>query len=177
MHIKEKQKVINIILPSINGNEFNLQELKGIPYMISFFRFATCPFCNMRINQLITRYNEFGKDFTIIAIFDSSLENLQKHNKEDRAPFPILADGKNVFYKKYGIKKSFLGMLKGMFFRFPTLIKGMLKGYFPIPPKGSMITMPAQFLIDKNGVIQKVYYGKDEGDHLDFETIKSFSLQ
>ena len=34
----------------------------------------------------------------------------------------------------------------------------------------------ADFLIDKNGIIQEAYYGKDEGDHLHFDTIKEFSL-
>ena len=30
------------------------------------------------------------------------------------------------------------------------------------------------FLIDKDGIVQTAYYGKDEGDHLDFEKIKAF---
>jgi hypothetical protein len=35
--------------------------------------------------------------------------------------------------------------------------------------------MPADFLIDREGIIQVAYYGKDEGDHLPFDTVKSFS--
>ncbi len=176
MKIKENQKVINIILPEINGEEFNMETLKGKPFMISFFRFASCPFCNMRVNELVRRFDEFGEDFTIVALFDSSLENLQKHTEKHQAPFPILADKKNIFYKKYAIEKSFSGMLKGMLTRFPTLMKGILIGFVPIQPKGSMITMPADFLVDRNGIIQTVYYGKDEGDHLEIEIVKRFSL-
>ena len=41
--------------------------------------------------------------------------------------------------------------------------------------KGNITTMPADFLIDRNGIIQEAYYAKDEGDHLDFETIREFS--
>ena len=57
--------------------------------------------------------------------------------------------------------------------RTPTLIKGVLKGHVPLPfaIKGSMTTMPADFLIDANGIIQRAYYGRDEGDHLDFEEV------
>lgn len=175
MTIQNNTPFQNIELPNVDGTTFNSESLKGKPFMISFFRFASCPFCNMRVNQLIQRTDEFGKDFTIVAIFDSSLENLQKHNEKRVSPFPILADEQNIYYKKYGIKKSVSGMLVGMITRFPTMAKGLLKGYIPIQPKGSMITMPADFLVDKNGLIQTAYYGKDEGDHLDFETIKAFS--
>ena len=52
----------------------------------------------------------------------------------------------------------------------------MGKGYLPTTIKGSMTTMPADFLIDKNGIIQKAYYGSDEGDHLPLEEILGLLL-
>jgi len=176
MKVNAGEKVKNITLPSIDGSIFNLDTINGKPYLLSFFRFASCPFCNLRVNQLVNRFEEFGKDFIIIAVFDSPLDNLTKHAKGHKSPFPILADKENIYYKQYGIEKSFIGMLKGMFFRFPTLMKGMLKGYVPLQFKGSLITMPADFLVDQNGIIQNAYYGKDEGDHLAFEKIKEFSF-
>ena len=75
----------------------------------------------------------------------------------------------------YGIEHSIAGMFKGMILRFPTLVKGMFKGYLPIIIKGSLTTMPADFLINKNGIIQEAYYGTDEGDHLPFEQVKKFA--
>jgi len=30
------------------------------------------------------------------------------------------------------------------------------------------------FLVDENGVIDSIYYGKDGGDHLSFDKIKAF---
>ena len=53
----------------------------------------------------------------------------------------------------------------------------MFKGYIPLKIKGSLITMPADFLIDRQGIIQVTCYGKDEGDHLPFDEIKEFSLK
>ena len=38
----------------------------------------------------------------------------------------------------------------------------MLKGYIPLNIKSSLTTMPADFLIDREGNIQAVYYGKDK---------------
>ncbi len=165
----------NIQLPAIDGSLFDSESIKGKPVMLSFFRFASCPFCNLRVNELVRRFDEFGDDFTIIAIFDSPLDNLTRHTEKHKAPFPILADESNKYYKEYGIEHSFIGMLKGMIFRMPTLLKGMFKGYVPLIFKGSLTTMPADFLIDREGNIKVAYYGKDEGDHLAFEQVKEFS--
>ena len=177
MQLKKGIKPINIILPSIDGNTFNLESLDGRPYLLSFLRFASCPFCNLRINQFVKRYNEFGKDFTIVAVYDSSIENLTRYTEGHNSPFPILADEENKYYKQYKIEHSFIGMLKGMILKMPTLLMGMFKGYLPLRIKGSITTMPADFLIDRDGVIQEAYYGKDADDHLPFETIKEFSLK
>lgn len=175
MRLTTNSKIKNIRLPAIDGSIFDSDSVKGKPIMISFFRFASCPFCNLRVNELVRRFDEFGDDFTIIAIFDSPMDNLARHTEGHKAPFPILADEGNKYYKEYGIEHSFIGMLKGMFFRMPTLLKGMFKGYVPLIIKGSMTTMPADFLIDREGNIKTVHYGKDEGDHLSFDEIKAFA--
>jgi len=169
--------VTNIILPAIDGSIFDLHSIKGKPFMLSFFRFASCPFCNLRLAELVKRYDEFGEDFTIVAIFDSPLANLIQHAEGHHAPFVILADEKNTYYQQYGIEHSIIGVIKGMFFRLPTMLKGLAKGYIPMTIKGRITTMPADILVDRDGVIQQTYYGKDEGDHLAFEQVKTFSHQ
>jgi peroxiredoxin len=171
------EKVSNIILPAIDGSMFELDGLRGKRFMLSFLRFASCPFCNLRVHQLVTQFKEFGEDFTIVTIFDSSLESLQKYTSKHEAPFPILADEKNIYYRKYGIEYSFTGVLKGIVKRMPSMLYAMFsKGYLPLTIKGRIITMPVDFLVDENGIIQTAYYGSDEGDHLPFEKIRAFSL-
>ena len=177
MMLKKGDAVLPVLLPAVDGSYFDLNSLKGKRYMLSFYRFASCPFCNMRIHELTKHFKELGDDFSMVAIFDSSLENLQKYAVRHQAPFAILADEQNRFYQQYGITYSISGMLKGMFFRFPTLMKAMFqKGYVPLGIKGRMTTMPADFLVDENGIIQTAFYGKDEGDHLSFAEVKKFAL-
>jgi len=181
--ISQNDKLLNqgesarrILLSDITGEPFDSAELHGRRYMISFFRFASCPFCNLRVRELVTRHSELASDFTIVAIFDSPLENLRKYAKDQNAPFPILADEENIYYKEYGIKHSWTGVLKGLIIRFPALLKAMLAyGYWPFQIEGKIHTMPADFLVDENSIIQLAYYGKDEGDHLSFDIINSFS--
>lgn len=145
--------------------------------MISFFRFATCPMCNMRMHELVTRWEEFHNDFEIVAVFDSPIHHLARHMEKHDAPFPILADEDRIFYDRYGVQHSMMGVVKGVLFRPATLLRSVQKGFIPTSVQGDLTTMPAEFLVDSGGVIQRAFYGKDEGDHLDFEVVKSFSHQ
>ena len=103
MKRKSKDTVTSLRLPAIDGTTFDLADLKDKRYMLSFFRFASCPFCNMRVHELVTRFGELPDNFSIIAIFDSPLDNLQRHIRKHKAPFPILADEQNSYYEEYGI--------------------------------------------------------------------------
>ncbi|TXH73968.1 redoxin domain-containing protein [Thiobacillus sp.] len=172
------ERVSNIRLTALDGTRFDLFSLKGQPYMLSFFRFASCPFCNLRMHELVSRFGELGGRFTIVAIFDSTLDNLREHADRHQSPFPVLADGRGVYYAQYGIEHSIFGVLKGMVFRMPSMLYAMFgKGYWPLKIKGSMTTMPADFLVDASGVIRVAHYGKDEGDHLPFDVVKQFATQ
>ena len=168
--------ITELSLPCIDGRQFTLDQVQGKRYMLSFMRFAACPFCQLRIHRLISHWQELDENFTVIAVFDSTLENLQKHADKNVAPFPILADEHTLYYQKFAVKQSISGMFKAMFFRMPTLLYAMIgKRYFPSSIKGKVTTLPADFLVDENGIIDSIYYGKDSGDHLPFNRVKAFA--
>lgn len=168
--------VTDLNLPAIDGSRFSLKQVRGKRYMISFMRFAACPFCQLRVHELTKRWHELDDNFTIIVVFDSQLKNLQKHAVKQRAPFPILADEYSVYYDKFAIKHSISGTLKAMLLKMPALLYAMfIKHYFPSSIKGGMTTLPADILVDEQGVIAEIYHGKDCGDHLPFERIKAFA--
>jgi len=50
-----------------------------------------------------------------------------------------------------------------------------VKGYLPTSFGGNVMTMPADFLVNEDGVIEAAHYGKDEGDHIPIELVKQFS--
>ncbi len=169
-------RALPITLPSIDGTTFDLlPDMKGRPYLLAFMRFAACPFCNLRVHELATRFEELGDDFGVVVIFDSPLAHLQQHAEGHHAPFPILADEKGRYYRAYSIEHSVAGMLKGMLMRMPTMLKGMFSGYTPTSFKGSLTTMPADFLVDEYGLVQFAHYGRDQGDHLSFSQVKAFA--
>jgi len=177
MKITTGQKAPDFSLTDINGTKFKLENIKGKRCLLTFYRFASCPFCNIRLHNLISNYDKFGDDFKIIAVFDSSLENLKNYATRHKSPFPVLADENNEIHRLYHIEHSLSGVIKGIVFRFPTLIASMLKGYIPWRIRGDITAMPADFLIDEEGIVQVAYYGRDEGAHLSVDLIKHFSHQ
>lgn len=177
MRMKPGDKVGRLSVPALDGALFDLEELQGRRFMLSFFRFAACPFCNLRVHELVERYAELGGAFTVVAVFDSPLENLQRYAARHRAPFPILADATGACYRAFAIERSVTGLFKAALLRFPSVLEGVfLKGYLPTSFKGDLTTLPADFLVDEGGVIRQAYYGRDSGDHLPFEQVKSFAL-
>ncbi len=173
--LKKGDKFIHITLPTTKESMFDSKELIGKKFMVSFLRFARCTFCSLRVHRLRQCRELYNNNFTIVTIFDSSVDNLIRNSKVLDAPFVILADDQNRYYDLYDIQHSLLGMTKGMVFRVPTLLEGLKKGFIPFPIKGSLTTMPADFLVDENGIIQRAYYGKDEADHLPIHEIIEFT--
>ena len=163
-------------LQSLDGTWFDVDQLRGKRFMVSFFRFAACPFCNLRVHELVTRFDELGSHFTAVAVFDSPLANLQRFASRHRAPFPILADPANVYYRAFAIERSISGMLKAALLRSPSVLRAVFfKRYLPTSFQGHPATLPADFLVDEQGIIRRAYYGRDIGDHLPFEQVKAFA--
>ena len=169
------QKIPQISLPAVDGSQFDTTSLLGKKYLLTFFRFATCPFCNMRMAELVQIKKELGDNFEIVAIFQSEMEHLKKHSNKHFAKFPILADPKKQYYEMFDVNNSLSGMFKGMIMRMPTAITGMFRGYIPLEISRRLLIMPLSLLVDEQGIIQSVYQGKDEGDHLPLDRVVTFA--
>ncbi len=177
MQLKKGDVIDQLNLPSINGGSFDIKEINGKKTLLTFYRFATCPFCNLRIYEMNKRFSELENKLQIIAIFDAPLNFLVQSMKKHDTSFTILADENFEYFKKYEVEKSTWKFLIGTttgFFRF---CRALSKGFVPIIMKGSIRTVPVDILINSNGKIEKVYYGKNTADHMSFEEIKDFSLK
>lgn len=163
-------------LPALDGSLWDSSELKGHPALVVFFRFASCPFCQLRLHQLTRIAGSLPENFRIVAIFDSDADNLRQYAGKHHAPFPVLADENAVLHRRVGVRYSWSGVLRGMLWRLPTLLYSMLVlRNLPTRINGQLNGMPMNFLIDEHGVIEVAYYGNDEGDHLAIDAIRAFA--
>ena len=156
-----------------DGKPLSLQSYRGAKLWLSFYRFASCPLCNYRIHELMTRYKQFSDGgVRIVGVMQSAPDQIAAYAKKRKAPFPIVADPGRELYKKYGVTPSFAGMLHARVFG--TAFKAMFKGIFPGVPNAPLAMVPADFLIDPEGMVWSAYYGKAVSDHIPFTTVEEF---
>lgn len=157
-----------------NGTIEKLSQYKGQKVMLAFFRYASCPVCNFRIHELIENYDDIrSKGYKIIAIYESSNITLNEYLSETKVPFTVIGDPKLKLYKQYAVEKSFWKTVGSVFKKQPMQAKKEGKKLFSKKYKrdGNLSRLPADFLIDENGILTTVYYGQNVGDHLPIEKI------
>ena len=163
-------------LPAIDGSTFNMADMKGKRVILTFFRFSTCPLCNMRIRRIVQRWNEFSKDAVMVAVFDAKVGDLQKRMKKHDAPFVVVADETYEQFNKNGVKKSFFKFMWGAVRSPLTLLQATLRGYVPLTLSISKLsTIPVDILIDEDGKVVEAHYCKDTADHLSLDRMIAFS--
>lgn len=172
--ISKGQNIISFQAVDILDKVQSPEKYIGEKWMLSFFRYASCPACNLRIHELlISYYNWNEKGFSIIAVFESPKQSILQYLNKHNIPFPIIPDPDLHLYEIYGVKTSWIGYILGA----KTVLKGINKGFIPGKMEGKKNIIPADFLIDENGIIQAAYYGKHIGDHIPINVIESFIHQ
>ena len=55
MKLKSGDKIDELTLSSIDGSKFEIKNISNKRALVTFYRFASCPFCNLRINEIVRR--------------------------------------------------------------------------------------------------------------------------
>ncbi len=156
----------------LDGRLLRLSDYREKTVLLTFFRYATCPFCTMRFVRLSQEAEHLGElGVHIIGVFESSPASIRAAMSRRGLPFPLIADPSGVLYGRYGVKTSFIGMVLGMF-RVPTLMRALRdRDYRFARPESAFSRLPADFLIGPRREILAAYYGADIGDHMPLRQI------
>lgn len=161
-------------LTDIDGNPVRIGA--GRKLLLSFFREASCPFCNARVFELTHNYRdltELGLD--VVVVFSSSESDIRRFIARQPRPFRMVADPYGEAHRVYGIQRSLWGKMKAMMKRMPALLRGM--GMTGMAGMRTGNLLPADFLIDANGRLVDTYYGRDSGDHIPMERVELFAAR
>ena len=176
MRIEAGDKAPDLVLPSIDGTEFEMSAMKGKRVIFTFFRFSTCPFCNIRIDNILKRWGEFHEDTVMVGVFDAKIDELTRRMGKRGIPFTVVADETYQTYLDNGVEKSFARFMLGAMKSPLTMVKATLKGYIPMTLSLSkMSTLPVDMLIDEDGTVVEAHYCKDTVDHLPIDRLIAFS--
>lgn len=160
---------------TLSGETVNLAAYRGQPVWLAFFRYAACPLCNFRVHQLLSVWpkNFADRDFVMLGVFQSPARKLEGLVKRHDPPFQIISDPKMVLYADYRLEKS---MKDAMGAEVRAAMKGATKAGIPLvrPWDGPAHRVPADFLIDKHGMIQNAFYGENIAQHIPFEEVTTF---
>lgn len=172
--LPEGQAAPDFRVEGLHGEEVHLQELRGTPVWLAFFRFASCPLCNYRVHEMIERWRVFeGRDFRLFAVFQSPAARLSSFVAQQRPPFTLIADPDMALYALYRLESSILRAMTPNVMA--TAWKAMSSGVKLLgAPDGPATRLPGDYLIDRRGVIRTAYRGKDIADHLPLEVADRF---
>ncbi len=161
----------------IFGGSVSLEGFRGRRLLLSFYRYAACPLCNLRIHELsglAPKWKEKGLE--MVAIFESPVESIKQYvtGRHD-IPYTIIADPDRELYKLYGVEGSWTGFMKSMVTRSGDGMRSIIgKGFLPGKLEGDVSMLPADFLVGPDLTIKEAYYGADIGDHIPIERIEAF---
>lgn len=171
MRLTRDQSAPSFSVEDIDGKEQSIHHYQGKKLLLSFYRYAGCPLCNLRVHQLGQEASQLAaQGLHMVGIFQSPAEHIREHIGQDKRPFPIIADPDHHLYALYGVQGSWLGMARAMK-RMGDMGRAIKLGILPGKPEGDIHMIPADFLINEQGKILCAYYGKDIGDHLPLSDI------
>ncbi len=160
----------------------------GRKMLLSLFREATCPFCNVRVFELTHNYKHLpSRGLDIVAVFSSNQRDVLRFIARQQRPFRMVSDPERRVYEAFGVEASVWGGLKAMMTRTGALRRGMalvgVKGLIlhamaamGLRGQGGSL-MPADFLVDERGIIVETYYGVDAGDHIPISRVEQFAAR
>lgn len=174
MRLKVPCQAIDFNANDIYGEPLQLRDYRGKRVILSFFRDAACPFCNFRVYELTQNYKEWKKlGIEVIAVFSSPADEVRKFVAQHPRPFRLISDPDLVLYNHYGVEHSVSALFKALFFNLPRIVRGVMKGGRPANNPNVKI-VPADFLLEIDGRVKDLWYGRDTADHIPMQRVHSF---
>lgn len=175
MHLQKDQMAPSFKVEDIFGNKIDSQSLPNQKTLLSFFRYAECAICQLRMVEIMREKTKLkAADVGVIAVFQSPKDSLLK-NIVDKTwfDFPIIADPERKLYDLYGVKPSWLKAIKTLNLSGLKRVGQSIKAGFKPGGKveGNFYQIPADFIVDRNGKILKAKYGENVIDHVDLSEL------
>ena len=156
------------------GRPVRPADFRGQGVLLSFYRYASCPLCNLRVRalaKLAPGWRDRGLD--LVGVFPSPVESLREYLAPGELPFPVVPDPGEVLYKRYGVTASWRGTVRGALR--PELWTAWARGGFRLGKReGAVSRLPADFLVGPDGAVAVAYRGRDIGDHLPVAEVEAW---
>ncbi len=158
----------------VSGNKINLSDFRGRKVLLTFYRNAGCPICNLRFHGIQQEAHLFEKEnLVILSVYESDAAHIKQFIEGENFYSLMIPDPTFILYNLYRVERSMSKMLKALFKgAFSKAQEGNKLYKKKIEQDGNTDRIGADFLLDEHGKIIRAYYGKYVGDHLPVAEIK-----
>ena len=151
---------------SLGGRRVDLAALRGRTVLLKFYRFATCPVCNLHLHHFIKDYRLVeALGLTTLVLFHSPASSLEESRRE-ASPFDLVPDPDKRIFRAYGVETGLAGMFSPAVMR--DYMRALAAGFPPglLTSEGGITGNPADFIVDASGRIAFAHYGTHYADSL-----------
>ena len=158
----------------------DLEDYRGKKVLVAFFRHAGCPFCNLRVHNLMKVHEALKEQgLEMIFFFESKKDIILRSTfHQEISPIPLISDPEKAQYGAYGLESSGWKSAVGHLTSFvSTAIQAKLKGLpmHPMADGESIKTIPAEFLLDESLIIRELHYSQHLSDRMSMDLIYAFA--
>jgi peroxiredoxin len=162
---------------ALTGKMVSLNDYRNKNLLIKFYRFATCPICNLHLRNFVRRFDDVQRHgLSVLCVFHSPISSMEK-NLAATLPFELLSDPQKKIFQSYGVQSSWSGMFAWDVMRdyFLAMKAGFSSGM--LSHDGGVKGHPADFIIDKDGRIVYTHYGRNYADSLSVDQVITISKE
>jgi peroxiredoxin len=157
-------------LETIDGLTLPVPAATGRTHM-QFRRFAGCPICHLHLRSFASRHQDVADaGITEVVFFHSPAAELRGY--QSLLPFAVVADPEKVHYGQFGVEARLRAITH------PRVWRAAMRGYAAVlahrndPDRAGVgfgdgstyLGLPADFLIDPDGTVVAVHYGRHADD-------------
>jgi peroxiredoxin len=151
---------------ALGGRLVDLAALRGRTVLLKFYRFATCPVCNLHLHGFIKDYRQVeALGLTTVVLFHSPAEKLEG-TRPEHVPFDLVPDPDKGIFRAFGVETGWAGMFSPAVMR--DYMRALAAGFPPglTTSDGGITGNPADFIVDADGRIAFAHYGRHYADSL-----------
>lgn len=150
------QAVPDFVLPDAYGKEYAFKQARQQgPVVIIWYRGEWCPYCNIYIQALQERMDEFtALGASVVAIAPEKIDHALAMANKNNVSFPILSDEGNVVAKKFGVA-----------YTLPEVVVPHLHKAFNIQERNgddsNILPLAASYVVDTDGTVLYAFLDED----------------
>ncbi|MCZ4123714.1 peroxiredoxin-like family protein [Streptomyces sp. H39-S7] len=144
-------------LPAADGRRIALDGLLAEgPVVLTFYRGAWCPYCNLALRSLQLRHDDItARGARLVAVSPQIPDESLSLTGKEQLAFDVLSDIGSEVAQRFGIAFDLSGELGAVYDRFGFELQRVNGGHARTLP------LPATYVIDRSGVIRWAFVRAD----------------